>query len=163
MPANADQLVLVGNTVMYGATGGTLYVAGRAGERFCVRNSGGRAIVEGIGDHGCEYMTGGMVTVLGPTGRNFGAGMTGGVAYILDPGREFPEFLNPSLVELSRLEDPEDKSLLKSLILRHAELTGSRKAQEILAGWDDVLPLFWKVSPKKEVVKLEAAVGAPKK
>ncbi|MDO8730589.1 MAG: glutamate synthase large subunit [Candidatus Omnitrophota bacterium] len=162
VPANADHLVLVGNTVMYGATGGTLYVAGRAGERFCVRNSGGRAVVEGIGDHGCEYMTGGMVVVLGPTGRNFGAGMTGGAAYVLDPAGKFSEFLNPSLVELSRPEDPEDKSLLKSLILRHAELTGSKKAEEILSDWDKALAMFWKVSPKKEVVKLEAAVGTPK-
>jgi len=161
VPAGADHLVLVGNTVMYGATGGALYVAGRAGERFCVRNSGGRAVVEGIGDHGCEYMTGGMVVVLGPTGRNFGAGMTGGVAYILDPEGEFSEFLNPSLVEMARLEDPEDKNVLKSLIARHAELTGSKKAEELLSDWDKASAAFWKVSPKKEVVKLEAAAGTP--
>ena len=161
VPAHADHLVLVGNTVMYGATGGTLYVAGRAGERFCVRNSGGRAVVEGIGDHGCEYMTGGMVVVLGPTGRNFGAGMTGGAAVVLDPEGNFPQRLNPALVELSRVEDPEDQNLLKSLIVRHAELTGSKKAEELLSDWDRALAVFWKVAPKKEVVKLEAAVGAP--
>jgi len=161
VPARADQLVLVGNTVMYGATGGTLYAAGRGGERFCVRNSGGRAVVEGVGDHGCEYMTGGMVAVLGPTGRNFGAGMTGGVAYVLDPEGDFPKRLNPALVELARLEDPEDRSMLKSLLLKHAELTGSKKAEELLSDWENAAGTFWKVSPKKEVVKLEAAVGTP--
>ena len=161
IPTKAEELVLVGNTVMYGATGGTLYVNGRGGERFCVRNSGGRAVVEGIGDHGCEYMTGGMVVVLGGTGRNFGAGMTGGVAFVLDAEDLFPQRYNPALVELVRVEDPEDQNLLKSMISRHAELTGSQQAQEILSNWEQILPSFWKVSPKKEVVKLEAAVGAP--
>ncbi|MBI3323813.1 MAG: glutamate synthase large subunit [Candidatus Omnitrophica bacterium] len=163
VPAKSEELVLVGNTVLYGATGGILYVAGRAGERFGVRNSGGRAVVEGLGDHGCEYMTGGTVVVLGPTGRNFGAGMTGGSAFVLDAEDHFPKQFNPALVEISRVEDPEDQTLLRSMIIRHAELTGSRKAQETLSGWDDLVPLFWKVSPKKEVVKLEAAVGTPKK
>ncbi len=161
VPAKSEELVLVGNTVLYGATGGVLYVAGRAGERFGVRNSGGRAVVEGLGDHGCEYMTGGVVVVLGPTGRNFGAGMTGGLAFVLDAEDVFTRQLNPSLVELARVEDPEDQTLLKSMILRHVELTGSRKAEEILSNWDQIVPLFWKVSPKKEVVKLEAAVGTP--
>ncbi len=159
--AKAEDLVLVGNTVLYGATGGALYVNGRAGERFGVRNSGGRAVVEGIGDHGCEYMTGGVVAVLGATGRNFGAGMTGGLAFVLDSEGTFPQRYNPALVELQRVEDPEDQQFLRSMILRHAEVTGSVRAQEFLANWEQVLPQFWKVSPKKEVVKLEAAVGAP--
>ena len=159
--AKGEQLVLAGNTVMYGATGGTLYIAGRAGERFCVRNSGGRAVVEGVGDHGCEYMTGGIVLILGPTGRNFGAGMTGGLAFVLDPEGIFSKEINPSLIELSRLEDPEDQDLVKSMVLAHAELTGSPRAQELLSNWMESLTFFWKVSPKKEVVKLEAAVGAP--
>jgi len=161
IPTKADTLVLVGNTILYGATGGTLYVNGRAGERFCVRNSGARTVVEGIGDHGCEYMTGGVVVVLGSTGRNFGAGMTGGFAFVLDGQEAFPAQVNPALVEIHRVEDPEDQDLLKSMVVRHAELTGSEKAKELLSNWDEMLPLFWKVEPKKEVVKLEAAVGAP--
>ena len=161
IPAKPEELVLVGNTVMYGATGGTLYVNGRGGERFCVRNSGGRAVVEGLGDHGCEYMTGGIVVVLGHTGRNFGAGMTGGIAFILDPEEHLPQRYNPAVVELTRVEDAEDQSLLKSMITRHVELTGSQQAQELLSNWDEILPSFWKVAPKKEVVKLEAAVGTP--
>ncbi|MCM8794900.1 MAG: glutamate synthase large subunit [Candidatus Omnitrophica bacterium] len=159
--AKAEDLVLIGNTVMYGATGGTLYVNGRAGERFCVRNSGGRAVVEGIGDHGCEYMTGGMVVILGETGRNFGAGMTGGLAFVFDPKEQLPRNYNPALVELHRLEEPEDIDQVRSMITRHAELTGSGRAQEILSAWDQTRPLFWKVHPKKEVVALEAAPGGP--
>ncbi|MBI3615074.1 MAG: glutamate synthase large subunit [Candidatus Omnitrophica bacterium] len=161
IPTKSEDLVLIGNTVMYGATGGTLYVNGRGGERFCVRNSGGSAVVEGIGDHGCEYMTGGVILVLGPTGRNFGAGMTGGIAFIFDPEEVFPKRLNPSLVELHRVEDPEDQDLVKTMIRAHAELTGSRRAKELLSNWEQALPQFWKVNPKKEVVKLEAAVGTP--
>ena len=161
VPAKADDLVLVGNTVLYGATGGTLYVNGRAGERFCVRNSGGKAVVEGIGDHGCEYMTGGIAVILGPTGRNFGAGMTGGLAFVFDPENLFPQQVNPALIQLHRVEDPEDETLLKSLIVRHRELTGSLRAESILSHWAELLPHFWKAEPKKEVVKLEAAVGAP--
>lgn len=159
--AKPEELVLVGNTVLYGATGGALHVAGRAGERFCVRNSGGRTVVEGIGDHGCEYMTGGLAVILGPTGRNFGAGMTGGMAFVLDSEGTFSQRYNPGLVELSRMEDPEDQNLLRSMVTRHAELTGSARAQQMLSDWENTLPLFWKVAPKKEVVKLEAAVGTP--
>ena len=160
--AKAEDLVLAGNTLMYGATGGALYVNGRVGERFCVRNSGGRAVVEGIGDHGCEYMTGGVVVILGETGRNFGAGMTGGVAFIFDPEEHLPDRYNPALIDLGRLEDPEEIDLLKSLILRHVEVTGSQRGEEILSAWDQLMGHFWKASPKKEVVKLEAAVGTPK-
>ncbi len=138
---------IIGNTVMYGATGGTLFAAGQAGERFCVRNSGGQALVEGVGDHGCEYMTGGVVVILGVIGRNFGAGMTGGVAYVLDDSRQFEKLYNPELVGLERVSDREDINTLQSLILRHQALTDSFRAKEILDHWDSHLQLFWKVVP----------------
>jgi glutamate synthase (ferredoxin) len=139
--------VIVGNTVLYGATGGSLFVAGRAGERFAVRNSGARAVVEGVGDHGCEYMTEGVVVILGETGRNFGAGMSNGVAYVLDETREFPKKVNPELVGLAQVTHGADIELLEGLIRRHFEVTGSRRAWQILERWDQYLPLFWKVAP----------------
>jgi glutamate synthase (ferredoxin) len=139
--------VIVGNTVLYGATGGSLFVAGRAGERFAVRNSGARAVVEGVGDHGCEYMTEGVVVILGETGRNFGAGMSNGVAYVLDERREFPKQVNPELVGLAQVTGAADIELLEGLIRRHLEVTGSARARDILARWEQVLPLFWKVAP----------------
>ncbi len=161
VPAKAEELVLVGNTVLYGATGGTLYVNGRTGERFCVRNSGAKAVVEGIGDHGCEYMTGGIAVILGITGRNFGAGMTGGLAFVFDPENLFPQRVNPALIQLHRVEDPEDGALIRSLIRRHREFTGSPRAENLLSNWADALTHFWKVEPKRDVVQLEAAAGAP--
>jgi len=139
--------VIMGNTVLYGATGGELYAAGRAGERFCVRNSGAHAVVEGIGDHGCEYMTRGVVVVLGETGRNFGAGMTGGIAYVLDEDNQFPNRYNPQLVGIERVVDPGDAILLRQMIERHREFTGSRRAADILDRWGEFLPKFWKVVP----------------
>jgi glutamate synthase (ferredoxin) len=139
--------VIMGNTVLYGATGGELYAAGRAGERFCVRNSGAHAVVEGIGDHGCEYMTRGVVVVLGETGRNFGAGMTGGIAYVLDEDNQFPNRYNPQLVGIERVVDPDDAILLRQMIERHREFTGSRRAADILDRWGEFLPKFWKVVP----------------
>ncbi len=139
--------VIVGNTVMYGATGGYLFAAGRAGERFCVRNSGGTAVVEGVGDHGCEYMTGGVVVVLGETGRNFGAGMTGGVAYVLDDSGEFEKRYNPQLVGIERISSLEDADQLRRLIEMHYERTQSERARDILDNWEECLPLFWKVVP----------------
>ena len=154
--------VILGNTVMYGATGGALYAAGRAGERFCVRNSGARAVVEGIGDHGCEYMTGGAVVILGETGRNFGAGMTGGVAFVLDERGEFPHRYNPQLVVVEPLQAAEDVELVRAMVLRHLELTGSPRAETVLARWDILLPKFWKVHPKEQVAKIEAALAADK-
>lgn len=138
---------IVGNTVMYGATGGVLYAAGVAGERFCVRNSGGRAVVEGVGDHGCEYMTDGVVIVLGGTGRNFGAGMTGGVAYVLDEEGSFESRYNPQLVRIHRINRADDVGLLKKMIGRHLENTNSRRASDIIARWEKFLPKFWKVTP----------------
>jgi glutamate synthase domain-containing protein 3 len=118
----------VGNTVLYGATGGNLFVAGAAGERFAVRNSGARAVVEGIGDHGCEYMTDGVVVILGDTGRNFGAGMSNGVAFVLDERGDFRSRVNQELVGLEQVTNPEDIELLEALIRRHQEVTGSVRA-----------------------------------
>jgi glutamate synthase domain-containing protein 3 len=137
--------VIAGNTVMYGATGGALYVAGRAGERFCVRNSGGMAVVEGVGDHGCEYMTAGAVVVLGEAGRNFAAGMTGGVAYVLDINREFERNCNHELVRLERVTSDPDEQTLRRLIGQHSELTGSLRAREVLWHWTKFKPRFWQV------------------
>jgi glutamate synthase domain-containing protein 3 len=152
--------VIAGNTLLYGATGGALFVAGRAGERFAVRNSGATAVVEGVGDHGCEYMTGGTVVVLGPVGRNFGAGMSGGVAYVLDPDRELRRLYNPELVALSPVGE-DDEGALKALVARHRLLTGSPLARKILRKWSGYLPLFIKVEPKELAVvqRLTAAAG----
>ncbi|MBI3457197.1 MAG: glutamate synthase large subunit [Candidatus Rokubacteria bacterium] len=138
---------IVGNTVLYGATGGALFVAGRAGERFGVRNSGATAVVEGVGDHGCEYMTAGCVIVLGETGRNFGAGMTNGAAFVLDETAEFPKRYNPELVRIARVEEPGDVARLRGLVVRHLEETGSRRAADLLARWDELFRWFWKVIP----------------
>jgi glutamate synthase (NADPH/NADH) large chain/glutamate synthase (ferredoxin) len=146
--ASARDASLVGNTVLYGATGGALYVAGRAGERFAVRNSGAVAVVEGVGKHGCEYMTRGIVVVLGTTGRNFGAGMSGGCAFVLDRKGDFPARLNPALVAHEAVSDDRDIGLLRSLIERHHDRTGSVRAGEILRTWEASLPLFWRIAPK---------------
>ncbi|PIQ82577.1 MAG: glutamate synthase large subunit [Candidatus Omnitrophica bacterium CG11_big_fil_rev_8_21_14_0_20_64_10] len=159
--AKPGTLALIGNTCLYGATGGRLYAAGRAGERFGVRNSGARAVVEAVGDHGCEYMTSGLIVVLGPTGRNFGAGMTGGQAFVLDEDGKFDQRLNPSLVEATLVVDPEDRNLLKGMVTRHAELTGSVQARELLNDWESAVIRFRKVAPKGNVVALEAAPGTP--
>ncbi|MDE0484870.1 MAG: glutamate synthase large subunit [Candidatus Poribacteria bacterium] len=136
---------IIGNTVLYGATSGSLYAAGRAGERFCVRNSGATTVVEGVGDHGCEYMTGGTVVILGETGRNFGAGMTGGSTYVLDENQQFEEKINSQLIKLERITEKVDEDTLVGLVQKHFELTGSQRAEKILANWDTFLPLFWKV------------------
>ncbi len=136
---------IIGNTVLYGATNGFLFAAGRAGERFCVRNSGATTVVEGVGDHGCEYMTGGTVVILGETGRNFGAGMTGGIAYVLDENEQFDTRINPQIIKLERISDEVDEDTLVGLIQKHLELTESYRAQQVLTDWDTYLPLFWKV------------------
>ncbi len=142
---------IAGNTILYGATGGALFAAGRVGERFCVRNSGAVAVVEGIGDHGCEYMTGGLVVVLGPTGYNFGAGMTNGAAYVYDREGEFPERINGESVILEALPGQADAEALRTLIERHYSLTGSAHARELLDDWDNSLSSFWKVIPRAAV------------
>lgn len=144
----------MGNTVMYGATSGRLFAAGRAGERFCVRNSGATAVVEGIGDHGCEYMTGGLVVVLGEFGKNFGAGMSGGIAYLLDESGDFERRHNGEMIRGAALTDPEDINQLKKLISDHQEKTGSVRAATILAEWGKYEPLFVKVTSKAEPVEV---------
>ncbi len=150
---------ILGNTCIYGATGGMLLACGRAGERFGVRNSGCVAVVEGVGDHACEYMTGGTVLVLGGTGKNFGAGMTGGAAYVLDLEERFAGLYNPGLVAIERLGE-EDKVVVQSLIYRHLEATESPRAKEVLGDWTRFSGAFWKVAPKAAMTK-PAASAAP--
>ena len=146
-PYETNHNSIMGNTCIYGGTGGYLFAAGRAGERFGVRNSGTQAVVEGVGDHGCEYMTSGVVVILGSVGRNFGAGMAGGAAFVLDESGEFPMLYNRELLVLDRLEDPEDEEHILDLIRRHAEATGSAHAKRILADWTTYRSLFWKAIP----------------
>jgi glutamate synthase (ferredoxin) len=148
--------VIVGNTCLYGATGGILFANGGAGERFGVRNSKGEAVIEGAGDHCCEYMTGGVIVVLGKVGRNVGAGMTGGLAYFLDEDGSFPAKVNPEIVKIQRVTTPAGERQLKDLIQAHAERSGSPKAKVILANWADFLPQFWQVVPPSEADSPEA-------
>jgi glutamate synthase (NADPH/NADH) large chain len=142
-----EENIIVGNTSFYGATSGTAYIRGMAGERFCVRNSGARAVIEGSGDHCCEYMTGGRVVVLGPTGRNFAAGMSGGVAYVLDMTGDFAYFCNTGLVDLGPVEDKADIVELQDMINKHLLYTQSALAARVLTNWDEYLPKFVKVIP----------------
>ena len=133
---------------MYGATGGEIYIKGMAGERFCVRNSAAIAVVEGIGDHGCEYMTGGTVVVLGKTGRNFAAGMSGGIAYVLDQDESFESRLNTEMCETHRINiNSEDEEILLKLIKKHKSETKSELSKKILNNWDHYLKKFKKVLP----------------
>jgi glutamate synthase domain-containing protein 3 len=136
-----------GNVCLYGATGGDLYINGMAGERFAVRNSGACAVVEGVGDHGCEYMTGGRVVILGETGINFAAGMSGGIAYVFDPERRFDARCNLEMVDLELVADLEDVEELMGMIRRHLKFTKSPRARSILEDWDACLPFFVKVFP----------------
>ncbi|AFY37378.1 glutamate synthase (ferredoxin) [[Leptolyngbya] sp. PCC 7376] len=154
--AAADN-VIIGNTCLYGATGGTLYANGRAGERFAVRNSKGKAVVEGTGDHCCEYMTGGVIVVLGDVGRNVGAGMTGGLTYILDPENTLPAKMNTEIVKIQRISTGAGEAQLKDMITAHAEKTGSPKAKAILADWATYLSQFWQVVPPSEEGRSEVA------
>jgi glutamate synthase (ferredoxin) len=144
----AETNILVGNVVLYGATGGEAYFRGVAGERFAVRNSGANAVVEGVGDHGCEYMTGGRVVVIGSTGRNFAAGMSGGTAYVLDEDGDFKVRCNLAMVDLEPLIVDEDAEEVKELLRRHLSYTGSMVAEQILNRWDVKQPKFVKVIPK---------------
>lgn len=188
----AEDNIIVGNTVLYGAIAGEVYFRGVAGERFCVRNSGAIAVVEGVGDHGCEYMTGGIMVCLGPTGRNFAAGMSGGIAYVFDPEQQFAERCNLSMVTLQPIPDEDaalealehqggdletaglvdlsrdmtrhDKLRLKTLVQRHAELTGSTVAAAILQDWDKEFRHFIKVMPvdyQKALELMEAKRSQP--
>jgi glutamate synthase (NADPH) large chain len=140
---------IAGNTLLYGATGGKVFISGTAGERFGVRNSGVSAVVEGLGDHGCEYMTGGVIVVLGHTGRNFAAGMSGGIAYVIDSERVFSRRCNHGMVDIERLEDQKDYDQLKSLVQEHFDYTGSLKAKEILDNWEELKNQFVKIMPRE--------------
>ncbi|MFW9597808.1 MAG: glutamate synthase large subunit [Paludibacter sp.] len=144
---NAEENIIAGNTILYGATQGEVYINGIVGERFCVRNSGAKAVVEGAGDHCCEYMTGGLTVVLGPTGRNFAAGMSGGVAYVLDEAGNFDFFCNMEMVELSLIEDSHDNKEVKTMIENHLKYTGSKLAAKILENWIEYRDKFIKVVP----------------
>jgi len=147
-PFAPQENIIIGNVGLYGATSGEAYICGMAGERFAVRNSGADAVAEAVGDHGCEYMTGGRVVVLGSTGRNFGAGMSGGIAYVLDESGDFPAHVNTQMVELERLEDAEEVARVRGLIERHRALTGSERARHVLENWQRLLPRFVAVVPK---------------
>ena len=171
-PIRPEENIIVGNTVMYGVISGEAYFRGVAGERFCVRNSGATAVVEGVGDHGCEYMTGGTVVVLGKAGRNFAAGMSGGIAYVLDEEGDFTQRCNMAMVELEPIPEEEsaaaaegtpelethgtvkidhvaghDDEMLKGLVQRHLLYTGSERARRVLENWAQYLPKFVKVMP----------------
>jgi glutamate synthase domain-containing protein 3 len=149
---------LLGNVALYGATSGEAYFRGIAAERFCVRNSGARTVVEGVGDHGCEYMTGGRVVILGETGRNFAAGMSGGIAYIWDPQNRFAANCNAEMVDLDDLETDADIAELRQLIENHLAFTESTVAASILANWNESVGQFVKVMPKdyKRVLQQQA-------
>jgi glutamate synthase (ferredoxin) len=147
-PFKAEENIIIGNVALYGATAGEVYISGMAGERFGVRNSGVNTVVESVGDHGCEYMTGGRVVILGPTGRNFGAGMSGGIAYILDEKGDAATRINPQMVGIEKLEDPEEINEVRQMIVRHEKFTGSAKARAVLEQWDALVPKFVKVLPK---------------
>ncbi|CAH7684750.1 glutamate synthase [NADPH] [Phakopsora pachyrhizi] len=155
---NAEENVIVGNVCLYGATSGEAYICGISAERFAVRNSGAIAVVEGVGDHGCEYMTGGRVVILGSTGRNFAAGMSGGIAYVLDERQEFQSQVNMEMVELGNVEDDKEIEELKEMIRTHHDLTGSRQAQKIMKDFDKFLPQFVRVMPLDYKAVLNAGV-----
>ncbi|MDO4622061.1 MAG: glutamate synthase large subunit [Eubacteriales bacterium] len=153
---DAENNIIIGNVALYGATSGEAYVAGMAGERFCVRNSGAKCVVEGVGEHGCEYMTGGVAVVIGSVGKNFAAGMSGGIAYVLDEKNRLYRNLNKEMVLMERVEHKADIAELKTLLEKHAAYTGSEKAKEILADYEGYLPKFKKIIPTdyKKMVQL---------
>lgn len=155
-----EENVIVGNTCLYGATGGFLFANGQAGERFAVRNSMGKAVIEGTGDHACEYMTGGVIACLGKAGRNVGAGMTGGIAYFLDENGDFPARVNNEIVFIQRVSTSAGEAQLRELILLHFEKTGSGKAKTILANWSEYLPRFYQIVPPSEADTAVAKVDA---
>ncbi len=164
-PFVAEEQIIAGNVILYGATAGEVFIRGQVGERFCVRNSGATAVVEGVGDHGCEYMTGGLVVVLGPTGRNFAAGMSGGVAYLYDPGRTFGVRVNDADVDVEPLDD-EDSEQVRLLVQRHAAETDSPVAARLLASWEREVREFVKVMPRDyrrilEATRLAESQGRP--
>jgi len=158
----AEENMIVGNVALYGATSGEAYIRGKAGERFCVRNSGVQAVVESVGDHGCEYMTGGKVVVLGPTGRNFAAGMSGGLAYVLDENGTFADRCNKEMVYLETLMDEDEINELEHIVRKHADYTDSNRAWKILAKWKEVVPQFVKVYPK-DFKRMRASIDSAMK
>jgi glutamate synthase (ferredoxin) len=158
-----EENIIIGNVALYGATGGEIFVRGMAGERFGVRNSGVSAVVEAIGDHGCEYMTGGRVVILGRTGRNFAAGMSGGIAYVLDEAGDFASRCNKELVGLEKMTDADEIESIWKLIQRHQTYTKSERAAKILAGWQGYVPKFVKVLPKDYARILEKLKEAEQK
>ena len=145
----AEENIIIGNVALYGATSGEAYIAGMAGERFCVRNSGAYAVVEGVGEHGCEYMTGGRAVILGPTGKNFAAGMSGGIAYVLDEKNCLYRNLNKEMVLMEKVDNKADQEELRSMLMKHAENTGSEKAKKVLADFNEYLPKFKKIIPEE--------------
>ncbi|GMG84905.1 glutamate synthase large subunit [Paralimibaculum aggregatum] len=153
-PLKADANTIIGNTVLYGATGGKLFAAGQAGERFCVRNSGATVVVEGCGSNGCEYMTGGTAVILGPVGDNFGAGMTGGMAFVYDPEQEFDRRINPETILMQRLASAHWTAALHALVSEHVAQTGSRLGEEILRLWESARGDFWQICPREMVERL---------
>ena len=143
-----EENIIIGNVALYGATGGKAFINGMAGERFAVRNSGAWAVVEGVGDHGCEYMTGGRVMVLGPTGKNFAAGMSGGIAYVWDEDRDLYLRLNKALVSMEPVTEKHDIAEIRQMLTQHIAATGSPKAKEILAQLDEKASCFKKILPR---------------
>ena len=142
-----DENIIIGNVALYGATSGKAYINGVAGERFCVRNSGAIAVVEGVGDHGCEYMTGGRAVVLGKTGKNFAAGMSGGIAYVLDEDNDLYKKVNKQMVSIEKLANKYDVLELKEMIKDHVAYTNSAKGKEVLENFGEYLPKFKKIIP----------------
>ncbi len=157
-PINPGENIIIGNVALYGATAGEAYINGMAGERFCVRNSGAKAVVEGVGDHGCEYMTGGCAVILGPTGKNFAAGMSGGIAYVLDEKYELYLRLNKDMVTMTGVTAKHDIAQLRELIEAHVAATGSARGKTVLDNWDDMLPLFKKITPN-DYSRMLKAIG----
>jgi glutamate synthase (ferredoxin) len=152
-----EQNIIVGNVALYGATSGEFFARGIAGERFCVRNSGAHAVVEGVGDHGCEYMTGGRAIILGETGRNFAAGMSGGIAYVLDERGAFPRLINMEMVEIEPLSE-DDLEYIQMMVAKHVHFTKSAVGQRVLDRWDDLSQKFVKIMPtdyKRALIELK--------
>ncbi len=159
---SAEDNIIAGNVILFGATSGQMFLRGQVGERFAVRNSGAHAVVEGVGDHGCEYMTGGKVVILGPTGRNFAAGMSGGMAFVYDPDGVLPDHLNAEMVELESLQGPgsEDAIWLRDMLQAHVDATDSAVGQRILADWNGEMGHFTKVMPRDYKRVLQAIAEA---
>jgi glutamate synthase (NADPH/NADH) large chain len=158
----AEENIIAGNVILFGATSGQVFLRGVVGERFAVRNSGAHAVVEGVGDHGCEYMTGGKVVILGPTGRNFAAGMSGGVAYVYDPANALSENLNAEMVDLDEMgsDDSDDVVWLRGMVQAHVDATDSAVGQRVLADWENELKNFVKVMPRDFKRVLQAIADA---